>query len=233
MPACPAHRRPRGGRDRGAEFEPRRPRGLRARHRPRRRSLPHGSGPDGEHLGHAGPRAMPWPWSILAERDFGREDYALYHPAGSLGRKLMRVGEIMRKDAEPAPGPGPARASGDALEVMGSTPGRPGAALVVDGDGPPGGHLHRRRPPAPAQRARPAQPRGPHRRPHESRPDDRGTRSAPRGMNGAFARSRNCRYWAAPSRLRRWRTGKVAARAAHLPGRGLKTFATWASKSKD
>ena len=37
---------------------------------------------------------------VLSERNFRREDYALYHPAGSLGRKLMRVSEVMRKDAE-------------------------------------------------------------------------------------------------------------------------------------
>jgi len=72
--------------------------------------------------------------AVLAERDFGREDYALYHPAGALGRKLLRVSEVMRRDAEL-----PLVASGaplsDALRVMGSTPGKPGAALVVDAAG--------------------------------------------------------------------------------------------------
>jgi arabinose-5-phosphate isomerase len=29
-------------------------------------------------------------------RDFRAEDFALYHPAGNLGRKLMRVEEVMR-----------------------------------------------------------------------------------------------------------------------------------------
>ncbi len=67
----------------------------------------------------------------LAERDFGREDYALYHPAGALGRKLMRVAEVMRRDAElPLVESGAPLKS--ALRVMGATPGRPGAALVVD-----------------------------------------------------------------------------------------------------
>src|SRR6185503_17435508 len=32
---------------------------------------------------------------VSQERNFGRDEYALYHPAGSLGRKLMRVREVM------------------------------------------------------------------------------------------------------------------------------------------
>jgi arabinose-5-phosphate isomerase len=71
---------------------------------------------------------------LSAERKFGREDYALYHPAGSLGRKLLRVSEVMRKQAEL-----PLVASGSplsaALRVMGATPGKPGAALITDSDG--------------------------------------------------------------------------------------------------
>lgn len=72
--------------------------------------------------------------AVLAERDFDREDYALFHPAGSLGRKLMRVREVMRRDAE-LPLVRAGQSLGDALDVMGSTPGRPGAALVVDAEG--------------------------------------------------------------------------------------------------
>ena len=34
---------------------------------------------------------------VLAERGFSREDYARYHPAGDLGRRLMRVHEVMRR----------------------------------------------------------------------------------------------------------------------------------------
>jgi arabinose-5-phosphate isomerase len=71
---------------------------------------------------------------LSAERKFSREDYALYHPAGSLGRKLLRVGEVMRRNSEL-----PLVASGSplsaALLAMGHTPGKPGAALVVAGDG--------------------------------------------------------------------------------------------------
>lgn len=71
---------------------------------------------------------------VLAERGFGREDYARYHPAGALGRRLMRVREVMRKDEElPLVPLGTPLA--EALCTMTATPGRPGAALVVDGDG--------------------------------------------------------------------------------------------------
>jgi arabinose-5-phosphate isomerase len=71
---------------------------------------------------------------VLQERRFSREDYALFHPAGALGRKLMRVREVMRTGAEL-----PLVSSGavvrDVLLKMSLTPGRPGAALVVDGGG--------------------------------------------------------------------------------------------------
>ena len=71
---------------------------------------------------------------VLQERSFGREDYALFHPAGILGRKLMRVSEVMRKGEQL-----PIAKSGSTLRevvlVMNRTPGRPGAALVVDANG--------------------------------------------------------------------------------------------------
>lgn len=71
--------------------------------------------------------------TVLEQRDFTREEFARFHPAGSLGKSLMRVGEIMRTGEEL-----PLVRSGaslqDALAVMTSTPGRPGAALVVDAD---------------------------------------------------------------------------------------------------
>ena len=37
--------------------------------------------------------------SVLQQREFGPEDFALFHPAGSLGRKLMKVEEVMRQGA--------------------------------------------------------------------------------------------------------------------------------------
>jgi arabinose-5-phosphate isomerase len=71
---------------------------------------------------------------VLDERGFSREDYARYHPAGALGRKLMRVEEIMRKDAE-LPLVKEIDSLADVLLTMTQTPGKPGAALVIDGDG--------------------------------------------------------------------------------------------------
>ena len=71
---------------------------------------------------------------VLQERSFGREDYALYHPAGALGRKLMRVSEVMRK-GEQLPIAKAGTSLKDIVLVMNRTPGRPGAALVVDAAG--------------------------------------------------------------------------------------------------
>jgi arabinose-5-phosphate isomerase len=68
--------------------------------------------------------------AVLSERNFDREDYAAYHPAGSLGRSLLRVDEVMRKGAElPLCTAGTSVA--EVMRVMGSTPGRPGAALIT------------------------------------------------------------------------------------------------------
>jgi arabinose-5-phosphate isomerase len=71
---------------------------------------------------------------VLQERSFGREDYALFHPAGALGRKLMRVSEVMRK-GEQLPLAKAGTALKDVVLVMNRTPGRPGAALIVDAQG--------------------------------------------------------------------------------------------------
>ncbi len=68
--------------------------------------------------------------AVQEGRDFTREEFARYHPAGSLGRELMKVAEIMRKGAEiPLVGQDDSLAA--TLGVMSRTPGRPGAALVV------------------------------------------------------------------------------------------------------
>ena len=71
---------------------------------------------------------------VLSERGFEREDYARYHPAGSLGRKLLSVGEVMRKGEELPLVPS-GTAVTDVLIVTSKTKGRPGAALVVHDDG--------------------------------------------------------------------------------------------------
>ncbi|MFT7484405.1 MAG: arabinose-5-phosphate isomerase [Candidatus Paceibacteria bacterium] len=71
---------------------------------------------------------------VLDERKFSREDYALFHPAGSLGRRLMRVSEVMREGDE-LPIAIESTPVNQVLITMSRTPGRPGAALVVDGEG--------------------------------------------------------------------------------------------------
>lgn len=67
-------------------------------------------------------------------RDFRAEDFARFHPAGSLGRKLARVDDLMRPLVE-------CRLAGEAetvrqILVQQSRPGRrSGAIMVVRGDG--------------------------------------------------------------------------------------------------
>jgi arabinose-5-phosphate isomerase len=71
---------------------------------------------------------------VLSERGFSKEDYARFHPLGTLGRKLMKVREVMRQGEEL-----PLVKSGtritDVLLAMSRTKGRPGAAIVVAPDG--------------------------------------------------------------------------------------------------
>lgn len=72
--------------------------------------------------------------AVLEGREFTREEFARFHPGGSLGKQLMRVGDIMRTGAQV-----PLLRAGatlrEALEVMTGTPGRPGAAIVTDARG--------------------------------------------------------------------------------------------------
>lgn len=68
---------------------------------------------------------------VLEARGFGREDFARFHPAGSLGRRLMKVEELMRTGDE-LPKVAPTLSVRDVLLTMSRTNGRPGAALVVD-----------------------------------------------------------------------------------------------------
>jgi arabinose-5-phosphate isomerase len=72
--------------------------------------------------------------TVLKNRPFDREEYALYHPGGKLGRGLMKVREVMRQ-GEANPLVKDKATLGEALAVMTQTPGRPGAATVVDGQG--------------------------------------------------------------------------------------------------
>lgn len=75
---------------------------------------------------------------VLDVRGFSREDYARNHPSGSLGRKLMRVREIMRQGEELPLVPTGTPIT-QVILTMSATKGRPGAALVVTEDGRLGG----------------------------------------------------------------------------------------------
>jgi arabinose-5-phosphate isomerase len=69
-------------------------------------------------------------------RNFGPAEFARYHPGGDLGRRLMRVEELMRVGPRnPVLRAGPGVTVLDALHVMTKTPGRPGATSVVDAGG--------------------------------------------------------------------------------------------------
>ena len=64
--------------------------------------------------------------TVLANRPFDREEYALFHPGGKLGRGLMKVRELMR-GAESNPVVREDQPLAAAVAVMTQTPGRPGA----------------------------------------------------------------------------------------------------------
>lgn len=62
------------------------------------------------------------------------EGYARYHPGGTLGRSVSKVSEVMRR-GEANPVVRESALLSHVLAVMTKTPGRPGAALVVDAAG--------------------------------------------------------------------------------------------------
>jgi arabinose-5-phosphate isomerase len=72
--------------------------------------------------------------TLLNYRQFTSADYALFHPGGRLGRSVMRVGELMRS-GEANPVVRDSAALAEVVVVMTNTPGRPGAASVVDKSG--------------------------------------------------------------------------------------------------
>jgi arabinose-5-phosphate isomerase len=78
-------------------------------------------------------------------RGFGREDFARFHPAGSLGRKLSRVGQYCRPLHV-------CRVAEDSVSVRDvfverSMPGRrTGAIMLVDREGAFDGAVYRQRP---------------------------------------------------------------------------------------
>lgn len=73
--------------------------------------------------------------TVSRRRKFSREDYALFHRGGSLGRQLMTVGEVMRKGRE-VPTVTPRTTVLEALRAVSRVGGaRAGATLVVDARG--------------------------------------------------------------------------------------------------
>ena len=72
--------------------------------------------------------------TVLTLRGFACEDFARFHPGGQLGRQLMRVHEIMRSGDRHTVVPVGTLAK-DVIARMNATPGRPGAACVVDPSG--------------------------------------------------------------------------------------------------
>lgn len=72
--------------------------------------------------------------TLFNRRGFGREEYARYHPGGDLGRKLLRVEEVMRRGDENPVVPDSISLQ-EALVTMSQTKGRPGAVSVVNKNG--------------------------------------------------------------------------------------------------
>ncbi len=71
---------------------------------------------------------------VQESKDFGPEDFARFHPGGDLGRRLMKVGELMRQ-AERNPRVAAGTSILETLKTMTDTPGRPGAASIADSTG--------------------------------------------------------------------------------------------------
>ncbi len=70
--------------------------------------------------------------ALLEAKGFSREDFARLHPGGGLGRKLLKVREVMHS-GEDLPRVGPATAMREAILEMSRK--RLGVTSVVDGDG--------------------------------------------------------------------------------------------------
>jgi arabinose-5-phosphate isomerase len=71
---------------------------------------------------------------LCEKREFTAQDFALFHPAGDLGRKLIQVREIMRRGAELPLVPEDASIR-RAVACIQQTPRNPGCAIVRHADG--------------------------------------------------------------------------------------------------
>ncbi len=72
--------------------------------------------------------------ALLERRQFTTEEYAVFHPGGKLGRSVMRVFEVMRS-GEANPRVRETAKLSEVVVTMTNTPGRPGAANVIDKHG--------------------------------------------------------------------------------------------------
>jgi len=68
---------------------------------------------------------------VMEGRQFGPAEFARFHPGGDLGRRLMKVEELMRKGVR-NPTVSEDASLLEAITVMSRTAGRPGATSVVD-----------------------------------------------------------------------------------------------------
>ena len=83
--------------------------------------------------------------TLLVEKGFKQEDFAKIHPGGKLGKKLMRVDQLMHGGAD-APNVRTDTPMRDVIYEMSSK--ALGMTCVVDGNDRLVGHHHRRRPAA-------------------------------------------------------------------------------------
>lgn len=74
--------------------------------------------------------------TVMQARDFQAEDFAIYHPAGQLGRKLMSVGEAMTfRIGENLPVAADNLTVGEVLKHVSTIKRRSGAVILVGPDG--------------------------------------------------------------------------------------------------
>lgn len=71
--------------------------------------------------------------TVLKKRNLSKEEYVFYHPGGEIGRKLITVDIIMRKNEE-NPVANEDTIVVDALEIMTNTKGKPGAVSIINSD---------------------------------------------------------------------------------------------------
>jgi arabinose-5-phosphate isomerase len=74
--------------------------------------------------------------SVMKIRNFTAEDFAVFHPAGQIGRKLIRVGEAMTiRMGENLPVADDRMSVGEVLHAVSAIKRRSGAVILVDGAG--------------------------------------------------------------------------------------------------